>query len=129
MNLTNIPMANLKMPDYSKIIENINTDLPTHHMFSDTQFEIIKKYIQEYEKTLDTEHNVGVMLTNFGQTILMEVKEITYEKSVVLVFKGWVNGQYSTLLQHINQLNFLLTAVPIQEERPKMKIGFAVPND
>lgn len=129
MDLTNIPMANLKMPDYSKIIENINTDLPTHHMFSDTQFEIIKKYIQEYEKTLDTEHNVGVMLTNFGQTILMEVKEITYEKSVVLVFKGWVNGQYSTLLQHINQLNFLLTAVPIQEGRPKRKIGFVAPED
>ena len=92
-------------------------------------FSLQEKYIQEFEKTLDTEHNVGVMLTNFGQTILMEVKEITYEKSVVLVFKGWVNGQYSTLLQHINQLNFLLTAVPIQEERPKMKIGFAVPND
>ena len=112
-----------------KALNKINSDLPTNHMFSDTQFEIIKKYIQEFEKTLDTEHNVGVMLTNFGQTILMEVKEITYEKSVVLVFKGWVNGQYSTLLQHINQLNFLLTAVPIQEERPKMKIGFAVPND
>ena len=124
-----IPNYKLNLQNNLKALNKINSDLPTNHMFSDTQFEIIKKYIQEYEKTLDTEHNVGVMLTNFGQTILMEVKEITYEKSVVLVFKGWVNGQYSTLLQHINQLNFLLTAVPIQEERPKMRIGFAVPND
>ncbi len=124
-----IPNYKLNLQNNLKALNKINSDLPTNHMFSDTQFEIIKKYIQEFEKTLDTEHNVGVMLTNFGQTILMEVKEITYEKSVVLVFKGWVNGQYSTLLQHINQLNFLLTAVPIQEERPKMKIGFAVPND
>ena len=123
-----IPNYKLNLQNNLKALNKINSDLPTNHMFSDTQFEIIKKYIQEFEKTLDTEHNVGVMLTNFGQTILMEVKEITYEKSVVLVFKGWVNGQYSTLLQHINQLNFLLTAVPIQEERPKMKIGFAVPN-
>ena len=124
-----IPNYKLNLQNNLKALNKINSDLPTNHMFSDTQFEIIKKYLQEFEKTLDTEHNVGVMLTNFGQTILMEVKEITYEKSVVLVFKGWVNGQYSTLLQHINQLNFLLTAVPIQEERPKMKIGFAVPND
>lgn len=124
-----IPNYKLNLQNNLKALNKINSDLPTNHMFSDTQFEIIKKYIQEYEKTLDTEHNVGVMLTNFGQTILMEVKEITYEKSVVLVFKGWVNGQYSTLLQHINQLNFLLTAVPIQEERPKRKIGFVAPED
>lgn len=125
MNLSNIPTANFKMPDYSKAFEKV--DFPTQHMFSDTQFEIIKKYIQEFEATLDTEHNVGVMLTNFGQTITMQVCEIRYEKSVVLVFKGWVNGQYSTLIQHINQLNFLLTAVPIEEERPKRHIGFSAP--
>lgn len=125
MDLSNIPMANFKMPDYSKVFENM--DFPTQHMFSDTQFEIIKKYIQEFEATLDKEHNVGVMLTNFGQTITMQVCEIRYEKSVVLVFKGYVNGQYSTLIQHINQLNFLLTAVPIEKERPKRPIGFTVP--
>lgn len=125
MDLRNIPTANFKMPDYSKMLDNM--DFPTQHMFSDTQFEIIKKYIQEFEATLDTKHNVGVMLTNFGQTVTMQVCEIRYEKSVVLVFKGWVNGQYSTLIQHINQLNFLLTAVPIEEERPKRPIGFTVP--
>lgn len=125
MNLSNIPMANFKMPDYSKVFENM--DIPTQHMFSDTQFQIIKKYIQEYENTLDKEHTVGVMLTNFGQSILMQVEEITYEKSVVLVFKGLVNGQKSTLIQHINQLNFLLTSLPIENEQPKRKIGFSAP--
>ena len=125
MDLSNIPMANFKMPDYSKVFENM--DMPTQHMFSDTQFEIIKKYIQEFENTLDTEHTVGVMLTNFGQSILMQVEEITYEKSVVLVFKGVVNGQKSTLIQHINQLNFLLTSLPIENEQPKRKIGFSAP--
>lgn len=125
MDLSNIPMANFKMPDYSKVFENM--DMPTQHMFSDTQFEIIKKYIQEFENTLDTEHTVGVMLTNFGQSILMQVEEITYEKSVVLVFKGLVNGQKSTLIQHINQLNFLLTSLPIENEQPKRKIGFSAP--
>lgn len=124
-NLPKIDIPRFEMPDYSNIIENM--DLPTQHMFSDTQFEIIKKYIQEFENTLDTEHTVGVMLTNFGQSILMQVEEITYEKSVVLVFKGLVNGQKSTLIQHINQLSFLLTSLPIENEQPKRKIGFSAP--
>lgn len=125
MDLSNISMANFKMPDYSKVLENM--DFPTQHMFSDTQFEIIKKYIQEFESTLDKEHTVGVMLTNFGQSVLMQVEEITYEKSVVLVFKGIVNGHKATLIQHINQLNFLLTAIPIEKETKKRPIGFAAP--
>mgnify|MGYP007069894063 CR=1 FL=1 len=45
----------------------LDIDMPTQHMWSDTQFEIIKKYIEEFEASLDEEHEVGVMLTNFGQ--------------------------------------------------------------
>ncbi len=99
-------------------------DLPTQHMWADTQFEIIKKYITEYEKTLDSEHEVAVWLTNFGQSVLMQVTNITYEESVLLVFKGYVNGKMSTLIQHINQLSFLLTAVEKESDRPKRNIGF-----
>lgn len=93
-------------------------------MWSDTQFEIIKKYITEYEKTLDSEHEVAVWLTNFGQSVLMQVTNITYEESVLLVFKGFVNGKMSTLIQHINQLSFLLTSVEKSPEKEKTKIGF-----
>jgi hypothetical protein len=104
-------------------------DLPMHHMWSDTQFEIIKQQIQQYEETLDEEHEVGVMLTNFGQSIVMQVTEISYEESVVLIFKGYVNGVMSTLIQHINQLSFLLTSVEKEPEREKRKIGFAGPDE
>lgn len=48
MDLSGI--ANIRELDYSKIIDSMNKemmDLPTQHMFSDTQFEIIKKYIQD----------------------------------------------------------------------------------
>lgn len=100
------------------------SDLPIQHMWSDTQFEIIKKHITEYEKTVDSEHEVAVWLTNFGQSILMQVTNITYEESVLLIFKGYVNGKMSTLIQHINQLNFLLTSVEKEPDRPKRNIGF-----
>lgn len=104
-------------------------DMPNWYMWSDTQFELIKRYIEEFEASLDPEHEVGVMLTNFGQSVLMQVAEIGYEKSVMLVFKGYVNGRPSTLIQHINQLNFLLTTVDKDPEKPKRKIGFRLPDD
>ena len=103
------------------------TDMPTQHMWSDTQFNIIRRYIEDFEASLDSEHEVGMMLTNFGQSVLMQVTNITYEKSVLLVFYGYVNGRHATLIQHIDQLNFLLTSIDKEPDRPKRKIGFELP--
>lgn len=102
-------------------------DLPTHHMWSDEQFKIIKKHIQLFEQSLDSEHETGVRLTNFGHSIMMQVTEISYEESVMLIFKGYVNGKMSTLIQHINQLSFLLTSIEKDPDKPKRKIGFHYP--
>jgi hypothetical protein len=105
-------------------IPDIEIDTPMQHMWADEQFEIIKQYVEEFEETLDNEHEVGMMLTNFGQSVLMQVISITYRNPVLLIFKGCVNGRESTLIQHINQLSFLLTTVEKEPERPKRKIGF-----
>ena len=118
MEMFNRPIPNFPMPEIPDI------DLPSHHMFADTQFEIICKYIKDFQESLDHEHDVGLLLTNFGSTVLMEVTEIGYEKSVLMIFKGFVNGKKSTLIQHINQLNFLITSVPKEPEKPKRQIGF-----
>ena len=112
------------MFDLENITKNIVVDLPTQHMWSDTQFEIIKKYIQDFESKVDSEHEVGLLLTSFGQSVLMQVTYVTYEKSVLMVFKGFVNGKEATLIQHINQLNFLLTTVEKEPEKKKVPIGF-----
>lgn len=117
----------IKVPEYT--LPEI-PDQPTWYMWSDTQFEIIQKYIEEFEASLDNEHEVGLLLTNFGQSVLMEVTEIGYEKSVLMVFKGKVNEQPATLIQHINQLNFMLTTLPRKEpDKPKRKIGFRFPDE
>ena len=118
-------------PDYRPVLPDIKPamvdipEFPTQYMWADTQFEILKKYITEFEAGLDDEHEVGVMLTNFGQSILMSVTNITYEESVLMVFKGFVNGREATLIQHINQLSFLLTTVEKEPDRPKRRIGFS----
>lgn len=46
-----------------------------------------------------------------------------------MVFKGYVNGRMSTLIQHVSQLNFLLTSVPKEPDKPKRKIGFSTSSD
>ena len=108
---------------------SISIDTPAQHMWVDEQFEILKRYIQEFESTLDIDHEVGIMMTNFGQSVLMQVTQITYEDPVLMVFKGFVNGREATLIQHINQLNFMLTSVEKQPDRPKTQIGFIVNHD
>ena len=113
---------NLNLPDFQ--LPEI-PDMPHHHMWADEQFEIIKRYVQNFEDSLDDEREVGLLLTNFGQSVLLHVQQIGYEKSVMMVYKGLVDGKPATLLQHMNQINFLLTAVDRPEpEQPKRPIGF-----
>ncbi len=114
-------LPEIQMPEFEP--------LPIAYSYSDTQFEILQKYIAKFEQSLDSEHEVGVMLTNFGQSITMQVVEIGYENSVLMIFKGFVNGSLCTLIQHVSQLNFLLVATKKEPDRPKRTIGFVAPSE
>ena len=105
----------------------IESRIPIADSYADTQFEIVKSYIQQFENSLDSEHIVGLKLTNFGSSTLMQVERISYEMPVLMIFHGTVEGNPSTLIQHISQLNFLLVAVPLLPEKKKYKIGFSLP--
>ena len=78
-NYPSFQFPNIEVPD-------INIDFPTQYMWSDTQFEIIRDYIQAFEASVD--------------------------------------GNEATLIQHAHQLNFLLTKVRKEPDRPKRTIGF-----
>ena len=106
--------------------EEILSDIePTFgDMYASTQFNFLKEIIEDYEKKIPDDSNVAIWLTNFGQQFLMQVTQVAYKDPVLIVFKGFVNGKESTLIQHINQLNFLLTTTPKSPEEPKRKIGF-----
>lgn len=112
--------------DFSSLVPHIpNVEPPPiAYSYSDTQFEIICRYVQAFQDSLDPEHDVGLLLTNFGRATLMEVTEIGYEEPVLLVFRGFVDKNPATLIQHVSQLNFLLTAVPKDPEKPRRVIGF-----
>ncbi len=91
--MNNDILSQIKIPDFSPI----KVDTPIQHMWADEQFEIIKEYIERFEKNVDSEHEVGVLLTNFGQSVLMQVRNITYRNPVLLIFNGFVNGKESVV--------------------------------
>lgn len=92
------------------------------------QFSILKEYIEEFYNSLDDEHEVGIQLTSFNKDILLNVAYVGYEEPVLIIFKGLVNGKEATLIQHINQLSFLLVSIEKKLGKPKQKIGFAPTN-
>ena len=55
---------------------------PERRKWADSQFGILKKRIEEFEHSLDEEHEVGVMLASFGQPVMMNVVQIEYENPV-----------------------------------------------
>ncbi len=96
---------------------------------SDT-YKIVMKRIKEFEDSLDYDHEVAIMLASFGQSITMTVTEIRYSNPSTLVFHGLVDGKPATLIQHMNQLNFLLRSVEKSSpEKPPFRMGFALPTE
>ena len=95
------------------------------YKMADYQYEVIMERIKEFEDELDDDHEVAVQLASFGKDILLHVTDIGYSNPHTLVFYGIVNGQKSTLIQHMSMLNFLLLAVKKQEpSKPAKRIGF-----
>ena len=98
---------------------------PRDYMLADYQYEKLIDEIKEFESKLDNEHEVAVKLASFGESITINVTNIGYYNPSLIVFDGMVNGNPATLIQHINQLSFLLISVKKADpESPPRRIGF-----
>jgi hypothetical protein len=89
-------------------------------------FKKLSHYMDEFDKNLNQEQEVGVRLVSFGQTIQFTVENIGYYNPKLICFYGKMpDGSAIQLIQHINQISFLLTAVQRKDpEQPKRPIGF-----
>jgi len=86
--------------------------------------ETLKRYVEEFEHTLDEEHEVGVRLASFGGVVLFHAQQIGFSKPNVITFYGVTEeGDKVQLIQHVSQLNFLLKSVKKREEKAN-RIGF-----
>lgn len=113
----------LKVPTHDYITSKI--ELSRNYQNADYQYEILLSEIKAFEENLDDEHEVAIKLASFGESITINVEHIGYYNPSIIVFDGTINGNKATLMQHINQLNFLLLAVrKADPELPPRRIGF-----
>jgi len=89
-------------------------------------FKKISHYMNEFDKNLDQAHELGIKLVSFGQSIQFAVHNIGYYNPKLICFYGTMpDGSPVHLVQHVNQISFLLTTLPRKTpEQPKQPIGF-----
>ena len=82
--------------------------------------------IRDYQNNLPDTEDVAMSIVQFNQSITIFVKEIGYIGYNLVCFHGEdTSGKPLELIQHVQQLNFLLMVVPKPEiEAPNRQIGF-----
>lgn len=109
------------MDDISFVNPNIR-----NYAYADWKYEKIVEQIKDFQDSLDSEHEVALLLASFGSTVTMVVTDVGYQNPDLLYFYGTVGGKEAQLIQHTSQLNFLLTSVErADKSKPARRIGFS----
>ncbi len=73
----------------------------------------IVEWINEFQRGLDADTEVGVNLVSFGRDVVFHLTDITYYNPQLLRFDGIdTDGQPVHLIQHVTQISVLLKTVP-----------------
>ncbi|WP_296206855.1 DUF6173 family protein [Psychrobacter sp. UBA3480] len=88
--------------------------------------ESLERHVREFESSLNEEQEVMVMAASFGSSITFYVDSIEFNEPSLIIFHGTTtDGGLTRLIQHCNQLNFLLQAVMKQHpDEERTPIGF-----
>lgn len=88
-------------------------------------YERVIMYIQNFEKQLDNDHEVGVGLAG-GMTGVIRIEGLGYYDPDIVTYYGTNEaGAKTQLIQHVTQLNVTLLASPKHIDQPQAKrIGF-----
>lgn len=98
--------------------------IPKDHTMADTMYDRVIHAINDFEKDLDPDHEVGARLTNLGTSIVVAIDDIGYHNPFLLKIYGTTpEGHKCTLIQHLSQVNILLIALPAVH-KPARRIGF-----
>jgi len=88
-------------------------------------YERVIVYIQNFEKTLDTEHEVAMGFVG-GDAGVIRIEGMGYfDPDLVTFFGSDPTGGKTQLIQHVTQLNVMLRALPKNIDQPEPnRIGF-----
>ena len=86
-------------------------------------YERLVLYIQKFEETLDTDHEVGMGFAG-SDAGMIHIQGMGYFAPDIITFYGVDGaGAKTQLVQHVSQLNVMLKAAPKIHEKP-LRIGF-----
>lgn len=97
---------------------------------ADEFYRRLVKWINDFDAELDENHEVGVRLVSFGETIVFHVQDLGYWNPSLICFYGVTDaGNEVQLIQHVSQISILLMKLPrLDPAKPKRKIGFTEEN-
>jgi len=100
--------------------------IPTNPNLASEFHKRLVKWINDYDSSLDQDHEVGLMLVSFGQTVVFHLNDIGYWNPSLISFEGVTNeGEPVELIQHVSQISILLMKLKrLDTSQPKRKIGF-----
>ena len=93
-------------------------------------YERLILYIQNFEQTLDSEHEVAMGFAS-GEAGVIRIEGLGYFDPDIVTFYGSdALGKKTQLIQHVSQLSVVLRALPKESERKEAKrIGFRLAAD
>jgi hypothetical protein len=93
-------------------------------------YERLILYIQNFEKTLDEEHEVAMGFAG-SDAGTIRIEGMGYFEPDIVTFYGQDQmGMRTQLVQHVSQLSVMLRALPKQvDEAPPRRIGFRLAQD
>ncbi len=117
------------MDDYNTPeIKSISTkilDVKSQYFASEFYNRLINDVIN-FEKNLNQDEEVGARLVSFNQTITIHIDNLGYCNPSLIYFYGRDNNDRDVqLIQHISQINILLTKVPRTNPNSE-RIGFKI---
>ncbi|MGD7051435.1 DUF6173 family protein [Sutcliffiella horikoshii] len=117
MDFNKLAFSTPKLPDFTPPVDK-NSAGEFHKR--------LVEMINDFDKSLDEEHEVGMRLVTFGQTVQFHVEDLGYYNPSLIIFQGRTeDGSQIELIQHVSQISFLLMAVKrLNPESPKKRIGF-----
>lgn len=84
----------------------------------------LRARVRAFQDRLPEGTELGLKLANFGVPTDFHIRAIWFENPNIIGFDGvQPDGTRTTLIQHISQLNFMLTALAPVEDHP-YRIGF-----
>lgn len=124
-----VPYAELAAMKSMLDDERISTEIfvpPTNPNLASEFYERLVKWIQDFDDSLDQDHEVGIRLVSFGETVKFHLQDIGYWNPSLISFKGVTEqGNPVELIQNVSQISILLIKVQRQDtSQPKRPIGF-----